>query len=235
MQNIYFLNWVSKIKFSCNCLNIKRFALFAMLLVSQQLFSQIYDKPIKVGANVHQIQMLDRNPKIGYGLEFDYYLTDNLSFNSTFVVGQNYAHAPVGSIFLLLLAYGAGDFGGCSGFFSYDIGFYILLASLSEGIAYHVHITDQVKVSIFARPLGLEYQYDKELIGNSKPNLYLAGGTGIKFNFIPKPRLYISPYFEYRINYSVINQGIAFGLNAGILFNKDRKKVDLNMDEETEY
>lgn len=188
-----------------------------ILLSVNQIYSQEYSKPIKLGLNAHRIQYMQRSAKYGFGIEFDYHFSNYFSLNSTIVGGENYFHAPIGTILLLAVAYGGGD--GCSGCVDFNFGFYLLLASLSEGIAFHYTVNQFIELAIFVRPFGFEYQKDKKSDGNKEQEFYLTASTGLKYSFVFRNKLYFSPYAEYRYKYYKPEHGIVYGLNISYLFN----------------
>lgn len=150
-----------------------------------------------------------------YGLDFRYFVSDNISFNSRIVIGKDYFHIPV---LTLITIYGLVSGNSCT-FDIDDSCMPVLFLLLSEGATYHLKINENFALSAYINPLGFDYIYGlkKETDQDLEKKIYITCAAGMRYNFV-YDQWVVSPYIDYRKIYYSDYEGYGFGINVGWKF-----------------
>lgn len=178
---------------------------------TQNLFSQFEKGNFLVSAQLGQLKLNNYRPITQGGVDFQFFVTQNMSLNLNFRFGNGYLHTPAMAYFFSdLFIYGT--------LFSDDDDL-LWLILFSEGISFHIPVHRYLILSPYLNPLGYEYIYqqEKESIENEFSSEFLSGCAGVKMN-VCISRLVLGAYIEAKWLYSDNSKGLGTGLCIGYKF-----------------
>lgn len=157
------------------------------------------------------------------GVQLDAMITDKWSIHYNILGGKRYFHmplAPFGGVFVGLAIGSTTDSTG-SRKIGAGILFGLLTAIIPEGIAYNIHMNNNLVLSPYISPLEFEYITNNSQKGGT--DSYAGGGVGLRSHFLlMNGKFRVSPFAEYKIHYAKnIHNGTLLGVQIGMRLNGD--------------
>jgi hypothetical protein len=178
--------------------------------------AQFEDGDFSMGLSANAIMYTDYGAKTAGGLTMQLFLTDNVSLNSNFQFGPNYVHMPIGMA-LASLVFLSGDPSGCSNISCNDDDYWavLLIILFSEGVSFHLPVLNNVVVSPYINPMGVDYWYEPNRIDDSPFLFTFSAGT--KLNLFAGENFNFAPYVEYKTIYGQGQPGFGAGVTLNVI------------------
>ena len=207
----FFVNFTKKL--------LKKLTVIIILILTFSIIksvkAQFENENFLIGVQGTNVWLTNHTPKTAYGISMQLFVSDNFSFNSNIIFGENYIHVPIGIAAISLAAF-SGNADCCTNIgYSDDFFEYLFMLLFSEGFSFHLEIADNFVISPYFNPLGFDYWFEKN---NLSECLIFTGSAGVKFNFFATEKFIISPFAGYKTSYVYWDRGFSFGLNLSVLF-----------------
>jgi|JI8StandDraft_2_1071088.scaffolds.fasta_scaffold01717_9 hypothetical protein len=158
------------------------------------------------------------NFKRFYGVGFQYFVGERVSFNNRIMFGINQnnkelmVHYGLGGLLTQAALSGGGWFWTSGNFVNELIGLVILPVIIPEGVQFHLG-NDNLKISPYIYPASFEYNTfvtNTSTLNNKEVKAILELGTG--FQIVVKDGLLISPSIGWKMRYGDKKQAISLGV-----------------------